>query len=388
VKSKTLTSDDKNPALLPSGFADLLPPDAEQEFKAIRLLMDNFAKFGYSRVKPPLVEFEESLFAPGPGAALATETFRLMDPVSHRMMGIRSDITAQIARIASSRLANEARPLRLTYANDVLRTKGGQQRVERQFCQVGCEIVGPEDDEADVEICVMALAGLAALDIQNVTLDLTLPRLADKIFDEKNVNVQERATIKAALANRDIDGLKKIKSAVSDIFIALVKAAGPADKAIKALESADLSKEAKEDVKKLASVCAGLKKAMSGLGLKNIALTIDPAENKDLEYHHGIAFALFAEGSRGELGRGGRYNIVFGGQGLESATGFTLYMDTVRRAMSKPEKREKIFVGAGEGWDVIRKLQSEGWIVARGTGKSGGAERCTHIYENGKVEKQ
>jgi ATP phosphoribosyltransferase regulatory subunit len=383
MKSKMMPSDDKNPALLPSGFADLLPPDAEQEFKAIRLLMENFAKFGYSRVKPPLVEFEESLFAPGPGAALITETFRLMDPVSHRMMGIRSDITAQIARIASSRLAGEPRPLRLTYANDVLRTKGSQQRIERQFCQVGCEIVGPEDDEADVEICVMALAGLAALDIKNITLDLTLPRLADKIFEDHKVNASDKTAIRAALANRDIDALKKIGGKAAEVFVELVKAAGPADKALKALETAGLAAE----MKKLAAVITGLEKAIQGLGLANVTLAIDPAEYKDLEYHHGIAFALFAEGSRGELGRGGRYNIEFGTE-TESATGFTLYMDTVRRAMKKPEKRESVFVAAGEGWDVIRRLQAEGWTVVRGTGKNGDDKRCAHIYKNGKVEKR
>ena len=116
----------QNNALLPSGFEDLLPPQAEAEYAAIATLMGVFRGFGYARVKPPLAEFEESLLAPGPGAALTQETFRVMDSDTHRMMGLRSDITAQIARIALSRLSEEKRPLRLTYANDVIRTRASQ----------------------------------------------------------------------------------------------------------------------------------------------------------------------------------------------------------------------------------------------------------------------
>ena len=98
--------------LLPSGLRDVLPPTAAQEAAAIENLIAFFELNGYERVKAPLVEFEEGLLS-GAGAAIASETFRLMDPVSQRMMGIRPDITPQIARIATSRLADAPRPLRL-----------------------------------------------------------------------------------------------------------------------------------------------------------------------------------------------------------------------------------------------------------------------------------
>src|SRR3989339_929272 len=97
----------RNPALLPSGLIDLLPPDAAREADAIQQIMKEFEALGYERVKPPLAEFEESLFAPGPGRVVADETFRLMDPVSQKMMALRSDTTAQIARIAATRLEHE-----------------------------------------------------------------------------------------------------------------------------------------------------------------------------------------------------------------------------------------------------------------------------------------
>ncbi len=145
-----------HPSLLPNGLLDLLPPQAENEARTIDLFMQSFAAFGYRRVKPPLVEFEESLLGAGPGQSLAPQTFRMMDPVSGRMMGVRADVTAQIARIATSRLGDEPRPLRLSYAADVLRVNGTQLRPERQFCQVGCEMIGVDSVVSDGSPCYPA----------------------------------------------------------------------------------------------------------------------------------------------------------------------------------------------------------------------------------------
>src|SRR5207237_10870595 len=113
-------SDTPHPALLPTGIHDLLPPEAEAEAGIVSWLMATLAAHGYERVKPPLVEFEETLFA-GAGAAMATATFRIMDPASHRMIGVRADMTPQVARIAGTRLDAAPRPLRLSYAGPVLR---------------------------------------------------------------------------------------------------------------------------------------------------------------------------------------------------------------------------------------------------------------------------
>ena len=107
--------------LLPAGLSDLMPEDARREAAAISMLMAGFSRFGYVPVQPPLVEFEETLLAEGPGAALAAETFRLMDPQTSRMMGLRADMTAQIARIACTRMGHMPRPLRLSYHGAVLR---------------------------------------------------------------------------------------------------------------------------------------------------------------------------------------------------------------------------------------------------------------------------
>ncbi|MGB8840349.1 MAG: ATP phosphoribosyltransferase regulatory subunit, partial [Aliidongia sp.] len=131
-------NDDFHPALLPSGLRDVLPPDAQIEAQIVERMMAVLGGHGFDRVKPPLVEFETSLLD-GPGAAMAQDTFRLMDPISQRMIGVRADMTLQIARIATTRLKNLPRPLRLSYAGQVLRVRSTQLRPERQFGQIGAE---------------------------------------------------------------------------------------------------------------------------------------------------------------------------------------------------------------------------------------------------------
>src|SRR5476651_1254647 len=157
-----------NPALLPAGLRDLLPPEAETEASAVEALMAVFAAHGYQRVKPPMLEFEDSLLA-GSGAAVAEQTFRLMDPDSQRMMGVRADMTLQVARLAATRLANAPRPLRLSYAGEVLRVGAAQLNPERQLRQIGCELIGSLDAAADAEIVLLAYSALTELGVTGLS---------------------------------------------------------------------------------------------------------------------------------------------------------------------------------------------------------------------------
>lgn len=381
-----MNKDNTNIALLPSGFADLLPPEAGREADAIARLMGVFSSFGYHRVKPPLVEFEESLVAPGPGAKLAQTMFRLMDPVSHRMMGVRSDITAQIARIVSSRLKGEARPLRLTYANDVLRTKGSQQRTARQFTQVGCEIIGPADMQADIEICIVALEGMRRAGIGAVTLDIAMPHVLHGVLNHFEMDEAQRKDVSAALADRDVERLGGVAGDAAGMLQSLVKAAGPIEHALDDLRGLTLPESAAVEIIKLSDFYDGLKKALEEFGITDVSVSLDPVETSGFEYHSGLAFALFSADARSPLGRGGRYDIEFGEGETESACGFTLYMDTVRTAMPKLDPKKIVFVSADEGWGVIKALQEEGWIVTRGAAQGDGRGESTHIYKDGKIE--
>ena len=177
LSTGTMTANDNDHrGLLPAGLADLLPPDAAREARAVDVAIERFAAFGYERVKPPLVEFEESLLG-GPGAALGPQTFRLMDPVSQRMMGVRPDMTVQVARIAVTRLKHEPRPLRLSYGGNVIRVRGSALKPERQFAQVGSELIGVDSAEADAEAVLLAVDALRAIGVAELSVDLNLPTL-------------------------------------------------------------------------------------------------------------------------------------------------------------------------------------------------------------------
>src|ERR1700732_2360061 len=177
-------TDSPHPALLPTGMHDLLPPEAEIEAQVVAQLMTTLAAHGYERVKPPLVEFEETLFS-GAGAAMATATFRIMDPASHRIIGVRADMTPQIARIAATRLGDAARGRRVT---------GPDSRPERQVGQVGAELIGATGPAADVEAIAVAGEALAAIGVPHLSVDITLPPFVPAIAEAYGI-VGARAAI-------------------------------------------------------------------------------------------------------------------------------------------------------------------------------------------------
>lgn len=393
-----MSEDNANLALLPSGFVDLLPPDAEDEARCITSLMKRFAAFGYSRIKPPFLEFEESLLAPGPGSFLAQNTFRLMDPVSHRMVGMRPDITAQVARIASSRLKNEPRPLRLAYANDVLRTRAGQMRTERQFCQVGCEIVGDGSVDTDVEICMLPLIGLKGLGLDEITIDLNIPGFVSRLIACEGEEMPEEtlAAMRKAIAQRDRDALEALGSRAALRIAQAMDAAGNAAMALERLQGIALSdgpdhggqaKTVERDILTLEQVCEDLKRALEQLDIRGVSITVDVMDQAGFEYHKGLGFTLFSPHVHGELGRGGCYDVRWFGNSdaPETARGFTLYMDTIRKVKPEREERDRVYVSAHESWATIRDLQDKGWIVVRGSAEHNFPEGCSHQYVNGTV---
>lgn len=375
-------------ALLPNGFADLLPPQADAESRSIRILMDTFSAFGYMRIKPPLLEFEDSLLAPGPGALLAGETFRLMDPVTHRMLGVRSDITAQIARIVKSRLTNDARPLRLMYANDVLRTKGSQMRTERQFTQVGCELVSDNISiEADVEISILAVLGVKALGLSSLTLDMNIPGFVALVVDGLDDDTLE--IVQKAVTQRDQDTLLALDDDRCSLLARLMQASGDYEKAFDALRSEKLPHDAREMADRLETVCRKIDNGLSQLGIHDAQITIDLLEQGGFEYHETLGFTLFSKGVGGELGRGGRYRVHFGvqeGENGDYAAGFTLYMDTISKSVEQVKLPETVFVNVSESWDVISKLHDQGWRIVRGLEGDEMPVGCTHVYEGGEVK--
>ncbi len=379
---------DESLALLPSGFVDILPPYAGREAQSIRKLMDCFGSYGYQLIKPPLLEFEDSLLAPGPGERLSSETFRLMDPVSHRMLGVRSDITAQIARIVSSRLIDEPRPLRLTYANDVLRTKGSQMRTERQFTQVGCELVDDSDQiHADIEICMLPLLGLKELGITDITLDLTIPSFVASMIG--GIADEDQGKAQKAVMQRDVEVLNSIGCKYSKLLALAMQASGDAISALEELEEGDFPSVIKQELSKLKLLCSGIENALKDLGIDNVNLSIDLIEQSGFEYHKGYGFTLFSAQSKGELGRGGAYDICFGDKGnaqTQRARGFTLYMDTISKFTQEHQIRKCVLVPVDTPWHVLKGLQDQGWITLRAIEDGQIIKECTHIYKDGEIK--
>ncbi len=354
-------NDAPHPALLPTGLYDLLPPEAELEAEVTARLMGVLTAHGYERVKPPLVEFEETLLA-GAGAVTASETFRTLDPASRRMIGVRADMTPQIARIAASRLAHRERPLRLSYDGQVLRVKGSEMRPERQIGQAGAELIGAGGPAADVEVIAVAGEALAALGVPHLSVDLTLPTLVPAIADAYGIAGERAAALRAALDHKDAAAVAALPGEAGRLLSRLVALAGAAASARPALDKLALPPKAREERERLGAVLDGLAAASPAL-----KVTVDPVENRGFEYHTGISFTFFARvgpelGPLGELGRGGRYEAG-DPAAPEPATGFTLYTDTILRTLPEPPPRRRVLVPLGADRGRARALRAEGWIT-------------------------
>nr|WP_294554014.1 ATP phosphoribosyltransferase regulatory subunit [uncultured Rhodopila sp.] len=370
-----------NPALLPAGLRDLLPPDAETEASAVEALMTVFAAHGYQRVKPPLLEFEDSLLA-GSGIAVADQTFRIMDPDSQRMMGLRADTTPQVARIATTRLASAPRPLRLSYAGQCLRVRGNQLAPDRQLAQAGIELIGHDSPEADAETVLVAAEALAAVGLTRVSFDLTLPMLVPSLLDDSGFKGPDRVALSHALDRKDAAAVARHGGPLAPVLTELLLAAGPADRALAALADAKLPGLAGALAERVAQTVAAIRAAAPEL-----RLTVDPVEFRGFRYETGVSVTVYAPGRHEELGRGGRY--VSGES--EPATGLTLYPDSILRVAPPRQARPRVFLPFATDRDLAAALRAEGFatVAALAAQDDDAAEAarlgCSHILRSGKA---
>jgi ATP phosphoribosyltransferase regulatory subunit len=374
-----------HPALLPTGMHDLLPPEADLEAAVVARLMATLTAHGYERVKPPLVEFEETLLS-GAGAAMATSTFRMIDPVSHRMIGVRADMTPQIARIAATRLGGAPRPLRLSYAGQVLRIRGSEIRPERQIGQVGAELIGAAGPAADVEAIMVAGAALTALGVSHLTVDITLPRLVPAIIEAYGMAAESEAELRVALDHKDVAAVSARAGNASKLLERLLLAAGPAAATLATLDRLDLPGRAGAERARLGAVLAELATAAPEL-----KVTVDPVENRGFEYHTGVSFTFFAGGTTphgplGELGRGGRYDAG-DPAAPEPATGFTLYTDTILAVLPEALLPRRVLLPLDTDRGRAESLRAAGWaaVAALSPVEDWRAEArrlgCSHVLE-------
>jgi ATP phosphoribosyltransferase regulatory subunit len=308
--------------VLPDHIADVLPSEARHIEELRRQLLDTARGYGYELVMPPLLEHLESLLS-GTGEALDLQTFKLVDQLSGRSMGLRADTTPQVARI-DAHLLNRDGVARLCYCGPVLHTRPDRPHATREPLQFGAEIYGHAGLEADTEVLLLALDCLQAAGLtQGVIVDLADARIVRALFAGVPVDAAVLARVHAALAAKDASELasltKDFPAASRDGLRALIGLYGDAsvlDEAAKALKDTPAVSAALADLKQLAA------------GLDEVAgrqISFDLADLRGYAYYSGMRFGIYVPGAADSLVRGGRYDevgAVFGRN--RPAVGFSL----------------------------------------------------------------
>ncbi|WP_454909220.1 ATP phosphoribosyltransferase regulatory subunit [Variovorax gossypii] len=308
--------------VLPDHIADVLPSEARHIEELRRQLLDTARGYGYELVMPPLLEHLESLLS-GTGEALDLQTFKLVDQLSGRSMGLRADTTPQVARI-DAHLLNRDGVARLCYCGPVLHTRPDRPHATREPLQFGSEIYGHAGLEADTETLLLALDCLDAAGLrEGVIVDLADARIVRALFAGVPVDAAVLARVHAALAAKDASELasltKDFPTASRDGLRALIGLYGDAsvlDEAAKALKHTPAVGAALADLKQLA---AGLD------GVAGRQISFDLADLRGYAYYSGMRFGIYVPGAADSLVRGGRYDevgAVFGRN--RPAVGFSL----------------------------------------------------------------
>lgn len=352
--------------LLPIGLEDRLPGDARRITDAMRDCLGVLDSYGYDRVLPPLLEFESSLASRMRGVQ-TQRTFRMTDPASLRTLALRSDITPQIGRIASTSMADAPRPLRLAYSGDTALIEASQLDPARERLQLGGELIGSDSVTAASEIVAVAIEALGAAGLTGLSVDFTLPDLVDTLSaQDRSLSADTVEAIRRELDTKDAGGLKAVGGAA---YLPLLYATGPFDDAMAKLRELDAGGV-------LASRLDGLQAVAQRVG-DTARITLDPTERHGFEYQSWFGFTIYADNVRGAAGRGGTYAI---GGSEEPATGFTLYLDRIASGTPEPEMAETVYLPEGHDAAAAARLRAEGWrtVAQLGAGEDAKALGCTH----------
>ncbi len=356
-------------ALLPEGFHDRLPPFADVAARLEARLLGAAYAHGYERVDPPLAEFESAL-AGRLKATRAQSAVRFVDPVSQRTLAIRPDMTAQVGRIAATRMAHHPRPVRLSYAGPVLKLRASQLDPEREAHQIGCELIGLDSVAAACEIASVAVDALTAAGVADISIDFTLPDLVDILANGPFPVAADRIEeLRDRLDAKDAGGV----AAIAPAYLPLIEAAGPFEAAHDRLCAFDAGGALTSRLDGLWAIAESLK--------GKVALTLDPTERHGFEYQSWIGFSIFAGGVRGEIGRGGSYTVLHEDGAEEAAIGFSVYADAIVDGGLAPAERRRLFVPFGIDSALAAAKRREGWVTvaALEAGDTPEAQLCTHV---------
>ncbi len=367
-----------NKSLIPEGFKDHVDFSTNVEHEYKNKIINIFISNGFDLVKTPLLEFYKSN---------SNNCFFIESKKKDPKLFIRDDITPQIIRIASSRFNNKTRPIKLCYYGEVIRKKGSMLRPERQFLQVGSEIIGSDSIFADIEIINLAYKSLKDIGINNITLELTSKVFLEEIFSNIN-NKKSLSKLKLYIKQKDKkNSLKLIKNEKDKLFLAnLFNFSGNFNEFVKKINRLSVSDVSKKEIKNIKKI-ANLINFQKG---DQIVLDLTELNNKN--YHDGISFTFFAKNVRGEIASGGRYKIKDNLK-EDSSVGFTCFMDTVLRASSFENRSKKILIPFGIKESIKINLIKKNYIVFSFFGDISDIAKfakkyfCTHIYENNRIKK-
>ena len=289
--------------VLPDHIADVLPSEARHIEELRRLLLDTARSYGFELVSPPLLEHIESLLT-GTGKALDLQTFKLVDQISGRMMGLRADTTPQVARI-DAHLLNRQGVTRLCYCGPVLHTQPDRPHATREPLQLGAEIFGHAGLEADLEVLQLALDCLQAAQMGEVLVDLADARIVSSLLEGLSLNESTRGEVFAALASKNSSALAELaQNFPTDIqagLMSLIDLYGDASVLNRALALLPAKPQIKLAIKQLKWLSEQL---------PQVQFKFDLADARGYAYYSGLRFAIYAKGASDAVVRGGRYDGV------------------------------------------------------------------------------
>jgi ATP phosphoribosyltransferase regulatory subunit len=349
--------------VLPDHVADVLPSEARHIEELRRELLDTARGYGYELVMPPLLEHLESLLT-GTGEALDLQTFKLVDQLSGRTLGLRADTTPHVARIDAHLLGRTALT-RLCYCGPVLHTRPARPHATREPLQLGAEIYGHAGPEADLEILQLALDCLAAGRATGLQVDLADARIVNSLLQTQPLSEAQRHAIHAALASKDASTLARLSAglspAVREGLLALVDLYGD----ISVLNVAASRLPGYPEITQALAQLRWLAEQ-----IPSVAVSFDLGDSRGYAYYSGTRFAIYAKGASDALARGGRYDgvgAVFGHRidRDRPAVGFSLDLKELVAAVQPLALRAAIRAPWGQS-DALRSAIS----ALRGRGET------------------
>ncbi len=336
--------------VLPDHIADVLPSEARHIEELRRDLLDMARCYGYELVMPPLLEHLESLLS-GTGEAMDLQTFKLVDQLSGRMMGLRADSTPQVARI-DAHLLNRSGVTRLCYCGPVLHTRPDKPHATREPLQFGAEIYGHAGTEADLEILLLALDCLKAAKVEQPSVDLADARIVRALLSAGPIDTATQVRIHRALAAKDAEELRQLTAGLP----------APTRQGLMALVGlygdATVLDEARRLLPRLPAIDAALTDLRWLAGqLGDTKTSFDLADLRGYGYYSGARFSIFAPSASDALVRGGRYDevgAVFGRN--RPAVGFSLDVKALVRAVGPRALHAAIRAPWGEQPELRRAV--------------------------------